>query len=43
MFSALLFADSARNGFAMDDWPLLVNNPLIRDLRGVPELFRLDY
>jgi hypothetical protein len=43
VFSALLFADSARNGFAMDDRPLVVNNPLIRDLRGVPELFRLDY
>ncbi len=43
VFSALLFADSARNGFAMDDWPLVVNNPLIRDLRGVPEFFRLDY
>jgi hypothetical protein len=28
VFSALLFADSARNGFAMDDWPLVVNNLL---------------
>ena len=42
-FAALLFADSARNGFALDDLPLVVHNPLIRELSSLPELFYRDY
>ena len=43
LFSGLLYANSARNGFTLDDRHLVAQNPLIRSLANVPILFRSDY
>jgi len=42
-FAALLYANTARNGFVLDDQALVESNPLIQDIRNVPTLFASDY
>ena len=42
-FAALLYANTARNGFVLDDRGLVESNPLIRSIRNVPTLFASDY
>lgn len=43
LLSLLLYGNSASNGFALDDDSILVDNPAIRSLARVPELFAADY
>lgn len=41
--AAAIFGDSVRNGFALDDEPLLISNPYLRDLGNAPRFFSSDY
>lgn len=41
--SCVLYANTAANGLAHDDFPLIQDNPLLWDLGNVPRLFTLDY
>jgi hypothetical protein len=43
VFTVLIYANSASNGFVLDDKPIIQNNQLIRTLRNVPILFVSDY
>lgn len=43
VLSLLVFANALPNGFAVDDEPLIVDNPLIRSLAGLPRLFATGY
>src|SRR3990172_4928722 len=43
LFAALLYANTARSNFVLDDRSLVERNPLIRNLRQVPALFTVDY
>ena len=42
-FSAGLFAAALGNGFALDDVPLIRDNPFVRNLANVPRFFVSDY
>ena len=41
--STVLYANTARNGLAHDDFPLIRDNPLLWNLGNVPSFFTLDY
>jgi len=42
-FAALLYANTLRNGFVLDDGSLIAENPMIRSLANVPQFFASDY
>ena len=43
IIACTVFANAALNGFVLDDQSIIVNNPLIRSLSGIPVLFESDY
>lgn len=43
VFCVALFSPSLNNGFAMDDRSLIKENAEIRELAGIPDLWRQDY
>jgi hypothetical protein len=43
IIACTVFANAALNGFVLDDQSIIVSNPLIRSLSGVPVLFESDY
>jgi tetratricopeptide (TPR) repeat protein len=42
-FAALLYANTLRNGFVLDDASLILQNPMIRSLANAPRFFASDY
>jgi uncharacterized membrane protein len=43
VFAVLLYANSAGNGFVLDDTFAIEHNPLLRSLKNIPTLFTSDY
>ncbi len=43
LFAIGVYANTLRNGFALDDTRIILNNPMIRSLGDVPALFAADY
>jgi tetratricopeptide (TPR) repeat protein len=43
LFATGVYANTLRNGFALDDIHIILNNPMIRSLGDVPALFAADY
>lgn len=41
--AVLVYANSSVNGFVWDDYDLLVQNPFVHSLRGIPHLFSRTY
>src|SRR5688500_12254467 len=43
LLAVIAYANSLRNGFVLDDVPIIVENPLIRDVGNAGALFRSHY
>jgi protein O-mannosyl-transferase len=43
LLSAVAYRNTLQNGFVLDDIPIIVENPLIRDLGNVGTIFRSSY
>jgi len=43
ILAGLAYANALRNGFVLDDVPIIVRNPLIRSLGNLPQIFATDY